>query len=221
MAFSFTFKKSSNLFSDFAKLERAIGKESAKALRRVGAQLRTRIKRKVRRSNQTSKPGDSPFAHAPGNSGLRAVEFVLESNYNLVVGAIKYGRQLQDRTAPNIHEFGGQVHALNEQDQKVIFVKRRGRRVPFVNGKAITPQLPPNVRQNSRGLLVDKRTGRILTKADAIRVRKQSMQNAMGIARRIGRTRRYPKRPVAAPVLAIAIAQGVIPSYFKNILRGL
>ena len=221
MAFGFTFKTERNLFSNFAKLEKAIGKEAAKALRRVGAQLRTRIKRKVRRSNQTSKPGDSPFAHAPGNSGLRAVEFILETDHRLVVGAIKYGRQKQDRVVPNIHEFGGSVHALSEEDQQIRFVKRRGRNVPFVNGKAVIPQLPSNVKENSRGLLVDKRTGKFLSKGEAIRVRKESRKNAVGLAKRIGRNRKYPKRPVAKPVLDLALAQGVIPREFQNILRGL
>lgn len=209
-----------NLFTEFGKLEATIGKESARALRTLGAQLRTRIKRQVRRRKGPSQPGQSPHAHAPGNSGLRRVEFKLESNFNLVVGAVKYGKQLQDRPVPNIHEQGGTVVAQREGNVQVQFIKRGRRLIAVSQGREIQSRLPRGLVERS-GLLVDQSTGKFLPRGAAIAARIQMRREAVKQAQRVGKVRRYPKRPVAKPVLDRALRDGVIPRQFNNLLRGL
>lgn len=212
--------KVNNLFNDFGKLERAIGAELARRLRTVGGQLRTRLKRQVRRRKGPSQPGQSPNAHAPGNSGFRRVEFRLESDYRMVVGAIKYGQQGQDRPAPNANEEGGRVVSRNTASVPVQLIRRGRKLKPSIRGKIIQTNLPAGIVEGQNGLLRNSSTGRYLTKGQALAVRKTVLARAKQQSRLIGRIRYYPKRPTARPVLARAIRDRVIPNEFKNLVNG-
>jgi hypothetical protein len=225
-----------NLFLEFDKLIEAVGKEAAVRMRAIGANLRTRMRRSLKRRKRASAPGTPPHAHAPGGSGLKAVRFKYDrKDMNLVVGSIKYGDQNQSRPAPNIHEFGGSVRQFPLRSISGLRMSRSFRTGAAAKTKpASYPKqrrernqrlkLPPDMRIDRRsGRIRDRNTGRLITKAEYKQVVSNSSANFQKIQNDL-RTRKvafYRPRPYARPVLEKAIAERLFPRQFQNLIGGL
>jgi len=212
-----------NLFNDMNRLAAKIGKQEAIALRKVGYQLRKRMKQIIRRRPGASKPGKPPHAHVAGNQGLKLVEFSLEGKFNLVVGPKKYARQRQNRPAPNVQEFGGAVSYTGNQVIPVRYLLRgRGRnrrRVPTVRGRPVVVPFPSGITERN-GLLLRRGTG-MLNRSQAVQVRRNMNALKQRAAIQAGRRLNFKRRPFAEPTLSRAIRDNVIPKEFSNLTRGL
>lgn len=82
-------------------------KDKAKrsGLYKIAGLIRTASIRSLRVSNQTSLPGNPPFAKTRG--GLRLIKFDVYSN-GAIIGPIKfYRRDSLNKPVPHVHEFGG------------------------------------------------------------------------------------------------------------------
>lgn len=212
-----------NLFNDMDRLGKRIGKAEAIALRKLGYQLRKRMKQIIPRRQGVSRPGRPPHAHVAGNQGLKLVEFSLEGKFAMVVGPKKYPRQKQNRPAPNVQEFGGRVQYTSDQVVPVRYLLRgRGRnrrRVPTVAGRAVNVPLPAGVTERN-GLLLQKGVG-MLRRGPALQVRRNMNAARKRAAIKAGRRLNFPKRPFAAPTLKKAVRDKIIPKQFSNLLGGI
>lgn len=96
-----------------AELLEGVHKETARALLRVGAHVRTSARSRLRRRKKTSSPGESPSVHSPGNTGLKRVFFALENDgLSIVIGPEKLNKVVIDGggnsiRVPQLMEFGG------------------------------------------------------------------------------------------------------------------
>ena len=192
-----------NLFLDTAKLERTVGRETGKRLARLGGYLRRSASNRIKRRKGPSKPGNSPHAHAPGGSGLKAVRFKLDAiSRELVVGIIKYTSR-QNRPAPNVHEFGGVVTQAGSK----------------ANGQY---RLPAGYTYDARRNLIRDAKGKFVTRAEAELLRADARRRQQWIYPRhrvqLNGRRFYPKRPTMKPTLDDAIRRGVVPQYFRGML---
>lgn len=212
-----------NLFNDMDRLGKRIGKAEAIALRKLGYQLRKRMKQIIPRRPGASRPGRPPHAHVAGNQGLKLVEFSLEGKFQMVVGPKKYARQKQNRPAPNVQEFGGRVQYTSDQVVPVRYLLRgRGknrRRVPTVAGRVVNVPLPAGVTERN-GLLLQKGVG-MLRRGPALQVRRNMNAARKRAAIRAGRRLSFPRRPFAAPTLRKAVRDNLIPKQFSNLLGGI
>lgn len=212
-----------NLFNDMDRLGKRIGKENAIALRKLGYQLRKRMKQIIPRRPGAGRPGRPPHAHIAGNQGLKLIEFSLEGKFAMVVGPKKYPRQKQNRPAPNVQEFGGRVQYTSDQVVPVRYLLRgRGRnrrRVPTVGGRIVNVPLPPGVSERN-GLLLQRGVG-MLPRTQAIQIRQSMNAARRRAAIRAGRRLNFPRRPFSEPTLKKAIRDNLIPKQFSNLLGGI
>ena len=228
-ASAFTFKAKTNLAFNFKELQKRVGKNSANAMRRAAAQLRTRMEKSIRRSSngKPSNPGESPRHQMKASkAGLRLVEFVIEETFlgiRAQIGPIylpSKSNNNQNRLVTNTLEFGGTVYSKQPTEKRIRLRLFRGRLAAYVDGKRIKESLPPNYKRikngPKKGAIINLVTGKLL---NAKEIRAVIKQGAVQQAGTIGRKRKYKARPNAAINLKKAIAAGVIPREFSNLVR--
>lgn len=112
------FVKSFDLFVDRENVKRQLGRRNVRILKRVGGVGRTSMRRLIRRSKRSAKPGEPPRAHWPGGSGMKAIFFALDKDDkrpSVVVGPLLFQPhkqtgtfwQIADKPVPALLEFGG------------------------------------------------------------------------------------------------------------------
>ncbi len=121
-------------------VEGAMERAEARAMRSVGAYIRTVARNSIRRRKAVSQPGDAPSRHSSG--GLRAIAFDYSPGQrDVVIGPTMTGSKIDGRTVPNLLEFGGVVSHGRRGERAE---RRRYAPRPFM-GPALQKSLQQNI----------------------------------------------------------------------------
>ncbi len=102
-------------FYDRESVRRKLDDKRLKALRKAGAVLRLRARRKLRRRKRPSRPGEPPSVHAEGSfATLKNIQFGFDTVAEAaIVGAIKIPAKAGSEPAPGVMEHGGPTSVDN------------------------------------------------------------------------------------------------------------
>ena len=109
--------KVKNLFFDRKAVEQEIGKDTARALSKIGAFVRRRAIGSLRRRKKISAPGTPPSVHSKDKfASLKNILFAYDrERQSVVIGPVKLNQVnlspfgLGNLTVPHLHEFGGAI----------------------------------------------------------------------------------------------------------------
>ncbi|MEM6468280.1 MAG: hypothetical protein AAF802_01840 [Planctomycetota bacterium] len=115
------FKAARSNFFDGEKIRAQLERKERRALSRVGAFVRRRMRSKIRRRKRASKPGQAPSSHTNGFASLRTIFFAYDKDRSsVVIGPVLLNqRKLTsigpvNQTVPELLEFSGTVE-IQEQ----------------------------------------------------------------------------------------------------------
>ena len=105
----FTIKYQARIQFYFQKFTKHVKVAENRGLYRVAGYIRTATKRSMRLRTGASTPGKPPHAHVASNSGLRAIQFNVNSTTTqAIIGPVKFpGSNYFNEPATYIQEFGG------------------------------------------------------------------------------------------------------------------
>ena len=96
-------------FFDAPKIQRRVDFAKKRNFSRMGAFIRTRARSSLRRRKRTAAVGSPPSVHSKGTN-LKTIFFFYDlAKETMVVGPVEFRGRQSDRTASNIHEFGGKA----------------------------------------------------------------------------------------------------------------
>lgn len=105
--------KMKRFFFDRQAVSKAIGKNRARVLGRMGAFVQRRARSSLRRRKRTSSPGQTPSVHSSDSvTTLKNILFAYNpANESVIVGPAKLNGSgsIIGATVPALHEFGGTV----------------------------------------------------------------------------------------------------------------
>lgn len=110
-------------FYDRERVKAKLDRKRLASLRKVGGQIRLRARRKLRRRNRVSRPGEAPSVHtASAFATLKNIQFGFDTDQETaVVGPIGLGSHGGDGPAPGTLEHGGGgSHANTRRTERVV-----------------------------------------------------------------------------------------------------